>query len=138
MKRIALIVTLAVALSLIAASCSDPLPNGPLPQGIWGGEGVRMEITSAGATLEFDCASGTIDEPVAVTDGRIDVDGTFTLGQGGPVLEDEVPDTRTARYLGTARGNTLTLEVRFEGLGGAAPPTYVLTRGDEGLLRRCL
>lgn len=133
-----LVVTLGVAASLLAASCSDPLANGPLPLGVWGGEGVRLEITAQGAALEFDCASGTIDEPLNAVEGRIDAGGTFTLGHGGPLLEDEVPDTRTAQYLGTTRGNTLHLEVRFEGLGSADPPTFVLTRGGEGLLRRCL
>ena len=46
---------------------------------IWGGEHIEMEVTRDGATLEFDCATGTIAEPLPVhSQGRFSVKGTFT------------------------------------------------------------
>jgi len=125
-------------LALAVLGCEDPLANGPVPLGIWGGEGIHLEVTPTGAEAEFDCAAGTIDMPLNAVNGRFDAEGTFTLGHGGPIVEDEVPDTRPARYIGHLSGRTLQLEVRFEGLIAGDPPTFVLKRGDPGVLRRCL
>ena len=33
--------------------------------GLWGGQGISMEVTESGATLDFDCASGNITESIA-------------------------------------------------------------------------
>ena len=45
---------------------------------IWGGDHVRLEVTRNGAELEFDCATGTITEPLPDTDGTFSLKGTFT------------------------------------------------------------
>ena len=124
------------ALALIG--CEDPLATGPLPLGDWGGVGIQLTVTATGGEAEFDCATGTIDVPLTAVDGHFDAEGTFTLGHGGPAVEDEVPDTRTARYVGDVGDGTLHLEVRFEGADPTDPATFVLRRGEAGLLRRCL
>jgi hypothetical protein len=34
--------------------------------GVWSGAGIRMNVTATGATISFGCASGTIDQPLAL------------------------------------------------------------------------
>ena len=35
-------------------------PAKALPNGVWGGEHIRMDVTDSGADIEFDCARGTV------------------------------------------------------------------------------
>jgi len=43
--------------------------NDKLARGVWGGQHIRAEVTDSGADIEFDCAHGTIDQPI-VLDGK--------------------------------------------------------------------
>src|SRR6266404_4607647 len=44
--------------------------------GDWGGRHIRLSVTERGATIEYDCANGTIEEPLLLgRDGRFDVRG---------------------------------------------------------------
>src|SRR6266566_1134642 len=44
--------------------------------GVWGGQGVAMDVEDNGATLEFDCAHGKISEKmVADNNGKFRVKG---------------------------------------------------------------
>jgi hypothetical protein len=62
-----------------------------------------MTVNVAGATLEYDCASGTVDEPLSPdAHGRFEARGTFVPGKGGPVVEGEEP----VRYPALHRGTT--------------------------------
>jgi len=36
--------------------------------GTWGGEHIGMIITDSSATLDYDCAHGSIDEPISTDD----------------------------------------------------------------------
>lgn len=92
----------------------------PVPVGPWGGNGISLEVGFTDSTVEFDCATGTIDEAFIVDrNGEFNLQGTFTLGQFGPdpfPPEPEVPEV--ARYIGTVAGDTMTL---------------IVTRTDAGL-----
>jgi hypothetical protein len=108
-----------------------------LASGVWGGAHARMEVGEGGVKFEFDCAAGNIDRPVALDGGgRFDVKGTYVVQHAGPVLRDEEPNTRPARYAGRVRGDALTLTVTL-----AEPEqdagTYTLTRGSDGRLTKC-
>ncbi len=39
-------------------------------RGTWGGQSIAMEVTDAGATIEYDCAHGRITEKIAPDGGR--------------------------------------------------------------------
>lgn len=127
-----------LAVTVVLGACTDALASGPLPPGVWGGEGIRLEVTADGGTVEFDCASGTVDAPLRAVAGRVEAPGTFTFGHGGPIREDEVPDTRGATYAGWVDGRTLSLEVRIDGLADEDRPRFRLRHGDPGRLRLCL
>ena len=68
---------LAIVISLAAGGCTNPTPI--VAPGAWGGSHVIMRVTSTGASVEYDCAEGVIEEPL-----RPDAEGRFTAaGKGG-------------------------------------------------------
>lgn len=105
-----------------------------LAAGTWGGEHVILEISAAGAELEFDCAIGRIDAPLRL-DARGDfaASGTFTPEHAGPVLRDENA-LGEARYTGHVEGASMTLTVT-RAAGKVGP--FTLTRGARPRLKKC-
>ena len=104
--------------------------------GLWGGLHVTLEISEQSATLEFDCATGSIREPIVLDSaGHFDVAGSYNREGPGPVRQDVQTDS-SARYSGTVSGETMTLAVHLE---GSSEPllNLSLTRGKQGKIRRC-
>lgn len=100
--------------------------------GLWGGAHVLMEVTSDGAQLEFDCATGTITEPLQTdAQGRFSLRGTFTPEHPGPIREGEPSRTRAATYSGTIEGDTMTLQIDEQTM------RYQLVRGRRGKVMKC-
>ena len=126
----------AIAL-LVAVACTGPLSSTDL-LGEWGGEHIGLTVIAAGATLEYDCASGTIDEPLNPdASGRFEARGTFVPGKGGPAIEGEEPVAYPALHQGTTDGETMTLHVtRLD--TGESLGTFVLARGAPPRVFRCL
>jgi hypothetical protein len=111
--------------------------NQKLANGVWGGQHIRAEVTDKGAALEFDCANGTIDQPITLNDkGSFDVKGKFAVEHGGPVRRGEESNGRTVRYIGRLKNKQLTLTLSDlntkEDLG-----SFTLTLGNEGRLMKC-
>lgn len=128
-----------VAALLGVASCAR-VSTGPLPPSEWGGQHIGLTILEqeGGATLEYDCASGTIDEPLSVDSrGHFSAVGTHTRGHGGPALIDEVPDRHPARYTGSTDGKTMTLTVTLSD-SGERVGTFKLVRGAPAAVFKCL
>lgn len=113
---------------LIAVACVGVLA-GPT---VWGGDHVEMEVTERGAHVEFDCAHGTIDQPLHVdANGAFKVPGTFTAERGGPIRDGDAPRTAKATYAGTIKGDTMSVRVVVSGQDPGGE-TYVLTRKSAG------
>src|SRR6267142_1327878 len=69
----------------------------PVPTGLWGGDHVAMTVAAAATHLDLDCAHGDIQGAITVdARGQFDVAGVFVREHGGPVRQDEVPDSRPA------------------------------------------
>ena len=120
-------------------ACRNPITGEDrLPAGVWGGTSIRIDVMADGATIEYDCAHGTIDEPlVADRDGLVTAIGTHVREHGGPIRDDEKPDRHPARYRGQLSGDTLRLTVTLTD----APQeigTFTLTRGATGRVVKCL
>ena len=98
-------------LILGATACLAPeVPS--LVAGEWGGEHLGLTATETGANLEFDCAAGTIGEPIRPDDsGDFSVTGVQFPGHGGPIQVGETIESHPARYDGTVRGDQMTLTV---------------------------
>jgi hypothetical protein len=106
--------------------------------GPWGALGIAMEVTESGARLEFDCAHGTIGEPLLLdAEGRFNVKGLFFRERGGPVREGEESKGQPVRYTGQVAGEDMTLTIQPEE-GDTPIGTYKLVRGKLGRLRKCL
>jgi hypothetical protein len=130
--------TLALLCLALVAACSSPTAAGDrrtLAPGSWGGNHVALEVTSSGGTVEFDCAHGTITEPIALDDdGRFDAAGTYVREHGGPVREGE-EDARPARYGGRVQGQTMTLTIT---VAGESVGPFELERGRTPRITKCL
>ncbi len=111
--------------------------NDRLATGVWGGQHIRMEVTDAGAQLEFDCAHSTIDQAIILDrQGRFEVKGKFTKERGGPVRRDQAPNSSPVRYAGQVEDQTLTLTITHDETGESFGD-YTLTQGSEGRLMKC-
>jgi len=127
---------LALALGFAAAGCANPTPV--IALGAWGGSHVRMDVTSTGARLEYDCAEGVIEEPLRPDpEGRFTAAGVHTPGHGGPIRVGEVLPSFRARYEGRVDGEQMSLLVTLTETR-AMLGTFELRRGSSGLLTRCL
>ena len=103
----------------------------------WGGEHIRLQITTDGAIVEFDCASGTITKPVQVdAQGQFRLTGMFTREQPGPVRKDKTSTTMAATYSGDIVGDTMRLNIKT-GSQSEAVGDYALTRGSTGHVVKC-
>ena len=123
----------------IVVACRSPLAGDDrVAVGTWGGTSIRLDVTTQGATIEYDCAHGTIDEPLTTDrDGRFTAAGTHVREHGGPIRQDEQSDRHPARYQGRLTGDSLRLTVTLtdslQDIG-----TFTLTRGATGRVLKCL
>jgi hypothetical protein len=134
-----LLVVLTGALTLV----SEPATN--LQRGqdtsttpdVWGGSHVSMKVTPQGATLEFDCAHGSLLEAIKPNaKGEFAARGTYTPERGGPIMRDNPPRDLPATYQGSVDGDTMRLEIML-GDKNQGPEPFVLTRGKAGRVVKC-
>lgn len=105
--------------------------------GLWGGQGISMEVTDSGANLDFDCASGTITEPIAPDSaGKFSAKGLFARHRPGPTREGEDTEGQPAIYSGVLDGENMTLTITLAQKSEKAGD-FTLTHGKMGRIRRC-
>ena len=105
--------------------------------GQWGGPHISLLLEGGLGTVEYDCASGTIDTTIfPAPDGSFAATGTHRPGQGGPVRVGQIFTSHRAVYTGSVVKDQMTLGVRLE--DGTVIGPYTLTRGAPGELMRCL
>jgi len=132
---IALLLTMGLATPPVTYGQTKPAALGPVGT-VWGGQHVALEVTAEGATLEFDCANGSISKPVELnSQGNFSTDGTFTREHPGPITRDGNPSV-TATYSGAIQGNTLKLIIT-SGPQNESAGEYVLYRGKPGRVMKC-
>ena len=126
-------------LALLDSACSNVSgPSDTIPQGMWGGDGIQMFVTATGATIDYGCDAGTVNEPLTVSlNERFSLPGTYSFGRGGPREAGDSAKTHAARYEGTSDGKQLTLTVFLPDLSRSAGE-YRLEFGRQGSLDRCL
>jgi len=140
-------VSKAVALGAMITALSACATLEGKPQhviGLWGGPHAGANFSGGLADLQFDCASGTIDDPIMITDvGPFSVKGTFRTGASGPIKVGQFFKSQEALFSGEiAKGaaksspRVMTLSVALE--DGTALGPFTLTEGAPPQITRCL
>lgn len=108
-----------------------------LGNGTWGGPHIRFEVSDGVATIEYDCAHGSIAGPLAFDrHGRFSWRGTYTRERGGPIRMGQRAPDQAATYSGSISGNTMKLTVTFEN-SSLEPQRYTLERDKVGRVFKC-
>lgn len=129
---------IGLGLALITSACGPTEADSPVAAGRWTGVGIQLMVTAQGASIEYDCAHGTIDQPlVADRDGRFSVTGVHVREHGGPIRVDEPSDRHPARYDGRLAENSMRLTVTLIDLSQSVG-TFDLTFGGSGRIVKCL
>jgi len=128
-------IRLTLAALACAAGCSLVAPDGnTVASGMWAGDHVALDVGGAGAQVTFDCAHGTIDQPMTLdASSNFDTPGTFTT-DGGPTPETQT--ARPARYRGHVSGSTMTLAIVLTDRNESAGE-FSLAKGGNVRLTRC-
>ncbi|MBA3355902.1 MAG: hypothetical protein H0U18_08180 [Pyrinomonadaceae bacterium] len=109
-----------------------------MTKGTWGGNHISMEVTEEGAQIEYDCAHGTISEPVKIdSHGKFSAKGTHVRERGGPIRVGSEEKGEPVIYSGTTDGKTATLTVTNSATDEVIG-TFTLTLGKGSRITKCL
>jgi hypothetical protein len=112
--------------------------EGRMTKGTWGGDHILMEVTDEGAQVEYDCAHGTISEPLRIdSQGKFSAKGTHVREHGGPVRAGDEDKGEPVIYSGTSDGKTATVTVTNSATGEVIG-TFSITLGKTSRIRKCL
>jgi hypothetical protein len=121
-----------------AAPTTAPATARRVPEGTWGGRGIRLVLGPNGGSVEYDCASGLIAQALVLDgDGSFRAEGTHAFQSGGPVQAGTAsPGAQPARYTGSVTGSQMELTVVLPQAGRTLGP-FSLRLGQQPLLDRC-
>ena len=135
MKKIMLFVL--ALLFIFYIGCTSSISQIDLA-GTWGGEHISLTVLDSTANLEFDCAHGTIYEPISIdTEGNFEVTGIYVIEHGGPIRIDETLEKYPSLYKGRIEGEKMTLILILKDTETEID-TFWLTRGAEPIIYKCL
>ena len=121
---------------LLLAGCAT-LGQGPTTlSGQWGGAGINLVLEGGLGTVEYDCASGTIDQTIPSAKVPFSVSGTYRTGQPGPIRVGQIFNSQRATYSGSAEKTDMILQVKRE--DGTELGPFTLKQGVPGQINRCL
>ena len=136
-NRTRLIVLVSLVLLIASSAASKPRKMQRLSTGSWGGPHINIDVGQGSATIEYDCANGTIDGPLTYdSKGRFAWRGTHNQERGGPIRVDETSNSRRAIYTGTVKSDTMTLTVKLADTNEVVQ-TFTLKRGGPGRVFKC-
>lgn len=108
-----------------------------IQSGIWGGKHVGMVISDSSATLDYDCAHGSIVEPImADENGMFNVRGVYVIEHGGPIRLGEILDKHPAEYYGNIKDKEMTLIVKLTDTD-VVVDTFYLTFEADPIIYKC-
>lgn len=123
------------------ASTPSGTNSSELAQGNWGGQHLALTLRVDGADLEFDCATGHIQEPIRLDrQGEFRVHGTYQIerpahpaAEGGSNQSE--PGNRVL-YKGRLRGKQLRITVTLP--GHKSPSVFRVVLDAEPTLAKCM
>lgn len=112
-------------------------PQRYIALGTWGGEHIRMVVSAKGASIEYDCAHGSISGRLALdAERKFKVTGAHMREGPGPIRMGVPRTSQPAVFSGQVNGDemllTVTLTDEKQPIGD-----FTLRRGSEGRLRKC-
>ena len=108
-----------------------------IEKGTWGGKHIGLEITDNGATIEFDCAHGTVDQRIeGDSNGVLDLRGTYVRESPGPARQRDREDSHPARYTGRVEGKSMTITITLTDTGETVG-TFKSTQGALPKVFKC-
>lgn len=136
-KRTKLIILVSLVLVIAASVASRPRRMQRLSTGSWGGPHIRMQVESGSATIDYDCAHGTITGPLTFdSKGRFIWRGTHTREGPGPIRVGQESNGSAATYTGSVTGDKMTLTVKLSDTKQVVD-TFTLTRGGKVRIFKC-
>jgi len=136
-NRNRLLVVISLVLLTASLSPSRPRKMQRLSSGAWGGPHIRIEVGPRSASIEYDCANGTIEGPFTLdSNGRFSWRGTHNREHGGPIRDDEKANSHPAIYSGSVKGDIMTLTVKLADTNGVLD-TFMLKRDSAGRVFKC-
>ena len=128
---------LLLAAAAVLGGC-ETIENKPTyVGGLWGGEHIGIVFQGGLAEVKFDCAAGTIDDPVPARDGPFTAKGSYRAGASGPVRVGQIFRSQRAVYSGEMAKNVMTLSVQLEDDDTTLGP-FTLTENQPPQITRCL
>lgn len=138
LDRNRLLVLVSLVLLIGSSAASRPRKMQRIHPGTWGGSHIRIEVGPRSATIDYDCANGTIEGPLTIdSKGRFSWRGTHNREHGGPIRIDEQSNGRPATYSGSIKGDTMTLTVKLADTNEVLD-TFTLKRGSSGRVFKCM
>lgn len=134
-----------VGLAALSAGCHEGGGSSPtsvqegsgVSTGVWGGTGIAVTTSPGGATFEFDCAHGLINQPILLdSSGRFSQPGTYVQEHGGPIRPGP-QDAHPATFAGSIRGGNLSLTITLTDTGAAVGP-FTAVLGNPPRVVKCL
>ena len=139
--RARILITFSGAATLLLSACATPGNASDHLLGIWGGPHAVASFQGGLGDLQFDCASGTIDDPLyPAKDGSFSVKGTYRTGVSGPVKVGQFFKSQGALYSGQIvkakdAPQVMTLNVTLE--DGTPIGPFTLTEGMPPQITHC-
>jgi hypothetical protein len=143
MRRVRTIGVSALSAALLLSGCRTLEGKPDHVLGVWGGPHAGLTFQGGLADVLFDCATGTIDEPLyAVAGGPFSIKGTYRTGPPGPVKVGQFFQSQSAVYAGdvTKEGGKdgpqkITFHVALE--DGTTLGPFTVTDGTPPHLTPC-
>lgn len=122
---------------LIAAYGASSQRTTPVAKGDWGATGVSVNVSDAGASIEFDCANATITKQLRVKrDGSFAAYGNFMRSGPGPVRIGDDDKGRPVVFKGKVKHKTMAFRMT-DAKTGESLGDYTVTQGRSSRLHRC-
>jgi hypothetical protein len=108
-----------------------------LSTGRWGGVHIVINVDASSASIEYDCATGSITGPLLIErNGRFSWRGTFHPEGPGPTRRDEGANESPVVYTGTVIGDEMKLRIKRSG-NNEVLGDFTLKRGGPGRVFKC-
>lgn len=135
-NRLLIVVTFVLIVSTVAVS--RPRKMQRVSEGVWGGPHANVQVGPTSATIEYDCANGSIAGPLNLdSKGRFSWSGTHNQEHHGPIRRDVTSNALAVIYTGSIKGDTMTMTIKKADTKETIE-TYTLKRGVTGRIHKCM